>query len=125
MERLMERLKNILFYCFVVYVFISLYGTFRDAWAISITQTEFNITSGSYVVNWFETELDLQAELGEFETGGMAICEWRPEFNHSFCEFWLVEPTELDTWTQDFEQDVWKTIGHEFYHATKGTFHNE
>lgn len=118
----MERLITIFSYTIVICISFLIGNLFNNSTCAALP-TEFNITSGSYVVNWFKTELDLQTELGEPDTGGMAECEWRPEFNHSFCEFWLVEPTELDTWTDDFEQDVWKTIGHEFYHATKGDFH--
>ena len=120
----MERLKNIIVIAVILLVIFLTYRFISNVEAQTLP-TEFNITSGSYVVNWFETEADLQAELGDFTIGGLSECEWRPEFNHSFCEFWLVEPTELDTWTQDLEQDVWKTVGHEFYHATKGTFHSE
>ena len=81
-------------------------------------QTEFNITSGSYVVNWFETEAELQAVLGD-DLAGLAECEWRPDFNTSFCELWLVRPVDTD------DEYNFDTIGHEFYHAVTGAFHDE
>ncbi len=86
---------------------------------------EFDLTATTIIVNWFDSELELQDALDDAEIAGLAECEYRPEFNISFCEFWLVQPTELDEWTEDFEQDKWKSIGHEFYHAVKGAFHNE
>ncbi len=78
----------------------------------------YNITSTSVIVNWFESELELQAELGDFEIAGMADCEYRPEFNVSFCEFWLVRPLHLE------DEYNFDTIGHEFYHALVGDFHD-
>jgi len=86
---------------------------------------EFDLRTTTIIVNWFDTESELQLALDDEEIAGMAECEWRPDFNMSFCELWLVRPTELDTWTEDLEQDVWKTIGHEFYHAVTGAFHDD
>ena len=86
---------------------------------------EFDITSTAIIVNWFDTEAELQDALEDYEIGGLSECEWRPDSNISFCELWLVRPIELDTWTEDIEQDKWKTIGHEFYHALAGSFHDE
>ena len=84
---------------------------------------EYDITSTSIIVNWFDTVEELEAALDDDRYAGMAACEYFPKFNHSFCELWLVRPIELDTWTDDDEQDKWKTIGHEFYHTVAGEFH--
>ncbi len=112
--------------------------------AASVTQAEeinpeYNITTSSIIMHWFDTEKELQEEVQRLEdeyceendcepvyygdVAALTECDWRPEKNHSFCEMWLVEPTELDEWTFDPEQDKWKTLGHEFYHLGKGLFH--
>ncbi len=78
---------------------------------------EFDITATSIIVNWFDSELELQDALDDAEIAGMAECEYRPEFNISFCELWLVRPIASDEY---FEFD---SFGHEFYHAFDGAFH--
>jgi hypothetical protein len=78
---------------------------------------EFDITATTLIVHWYDSELELQDALDDRELAGMAECEWRPEFNISFCELWLVTPTDS---TDEYNFD---TIGHELYHALKGEFH--
>ncbi len=85
---------------------------------------EYDITTTTIIVNWYDTAEELETALEDDRYAGMAACEYRPEFNVSFCELWLVRPTEVDTWTDMPEQDRWKTIGHEFYHTVAGEFHD-
>lgn len=108
----MEPLKTGIAIAICLYFLIAAYGVIRGE-----VPNNFNITSTSVVVNWFESELDLQAEVGDFEIAGLSQCEYRPEFNHSFCELWLVRPLHLD------DAYAFDTIGHEFYHALVGDFH--
>jgi len=74
-----------------------------------------DITGTHVIVNWYETETELQTALDDFELAGLSECEFRPEFNTSFCELWLVRPTN------DYDFD---TIGHEFYHTVAGDWHD-
>jgi len=85
---------------------------------------EYDITITSIIVNWYDSADELRAALpDEGRISGFSECEYRPEFNMSFCELWMVRPTELTEWTDTGEQEKWKTIGHEFYHALSGEFH--
>lgn len=69
------------------------------------------------IVNWFTSEKALQIALGDDDLAGLSNCDLRPDFNTSFCELWLVIPT-----TQ-YDEYAFDTIGHEFYHALVGDFH--
>jgi hypothetical protein len=80
-------------------------------------QEEFDITTTTLIVHWYDSELELQDALDDSEIAGVSECEWRPDFNTSFCELWLVTPTDS---TDKYNFD---TIGHELYHALKGEFH--
>ena len=85
---------------------------------------EYDITTTTIIVNWYDSLEELQADLPiEGNIWGLSNCEFRPEFNISFCELWLVRPTEETEWTDTPEQEAWKTIGHEFFHALAGDFH--
>lgn len=86
---------------------------------------EYDITTTTIIVNWYNTNEELRAaHPNEGYISGLSNCEYRPEFNISFCELWLVRPTELTEWTDTDEQEAWKTIGHELYHALAGEFHS-
>jgi hypothetical protein len=77
----------------------------------------YDITTSTIIVNWYKTEAELQAAMGDDTLAGLADCDWRPDFNVSFCELWLVEPEHSDDYYN------YDTIGHEVYHALKGDFH--
>jgi len=103
---------------------------------------EYDITSTSIVVNWFDTPEELVTEVQRLEdeyceeneckdgpvdyrdVAALTECDYHPEMNTSFCELWLVYPTELTEWTDTPEQEIWKTIGEEFFHTLAGEFHN-
>ena len=85
---------------------------------------EYDITTTTIVVNWYDSEAELHAALpGQGNIAGLSDCEYRPEFNVSFCELWLVRPTEATEFTDTIEQEKWKTVGEEFVHALWGEFH--
>lgn len=100
---------------------------------------EFDITTTSIMMHWFDTEKELRIEVQRLEdeyceeneikcvdysdVAALTECDWRPEVNHSFCEMWLVRPTQLDEWTFDKENDKWLVLGHEFYHVGAGLYH--
>lgn len=79
---------------------------------------EFNITTTTLIVHWYNTERELQLSLQDNDIAGFSECELRPDFNTSFCEMWLVTPVNL---CDDYAFD---TIGHELYHALAGNFHD-
>lgn len=78
-------------------------------------EPELNLTTTTVLVHWYESEQELQLSLGDDTIAGFSECELRPDFNTSFCELWLVRPAT------DYDFD---TIGHEFYHALSGQFHD-
>ncbi len=80
-------------------------------------ETEFDLRTTTIIVNWFDSEAELQLALDDDELAGLSECEWRPDFNISFCELWLVRPVDTED-AYNFD-----TIGHEFYHAVTGSFH--
>lgn len=78
----------------------------------------YNITTTTIMVHWYDTEADLQFSLRENNIAGATECEYRPDFNTSFCEMWLVRPKdEIDEYNHD-------TMGHELRHALVGDFHD-
>lgn len=135
---------EMIFFIVLTMTITSLLYFFYSPVEVEKIEPEFNITSATITLNWFDTEEELQAEVQRLEneyceeypeecpdgpddysdTAGLSECDWQPEENYSWCEMWLVRPTELDIWTENFEQDVWKTIGHEFYHTSAGEFHD-
>ena len=86
--------------------------------AFASIEPEFDHSSTTIIVHWYDTEIELQVDLDDYELAGLSECEHRPDFDTSFCELWLVEPTDLD---DGYNFD---TIGHECYHAFKGSFHD-
>lgn len=80
---------------------------------------EFNITTTTVLVHWYDSEQELQLSLGDPNLAGFTECELRPDFNTSFCEMWVVTPIDL----KDYY--AFDTIGHEFYHTLAGDFHAE
>ncbi len=97
-------------------ILIAIYAGVCEAEEIN---PEFDLRTTTIIVHWFETESELQAELDDDELAGLSECEWRPDFNISFCELWLVRPVDTED-AYNFD-----TIGHEFYHAVTGSFHDE
>ncbi len=88
-------------------------------------EPEFHLQSTTVIVHWYDSQKELAealshyTEYDESETDGYSECESRPDFNMSFCKLWLVKPTD----TEDYYN--FDTIGHEFYHALAGDFHDE
>lgn len=80
-----------------------------------ISPKSYDLASTYVIVNWFDSEKELQTALQDYSIAGLSDCEMRPDFNTSFCELWLVRPKS----EYDFD-----TIGHEFYHALVGDFHD-
>jgi len=115
-ERLSRILKNLFFLSVYVYAAIIVVNSIHVVWGEPEQQT-FDVTTTSVIVNWYDTERELQIALRDPELVGLSECEMRPRFNTSFCELWLVRPENTD---DDFAFD---TIGHEFYHAIKGPWH--
>jgi len=114
----MERLKHfdaaiIITLLFAVFTFCA----FRYVYAEQI-EPEIERTTTTVIVHWYDSEQELQNALGWDDTAGYSECEFRPDFNTSFCELWLVRPTDTED-SYNFD-----TIGHEFYHALTGDFHN-
>ena len=92
----------------------------------SHAEENYNITAASVIVNWYDSEAELMEALEDDTAAGWSQCEYRPEFNISFCEFWLVRPMpDNDAEYVCSESDAYHfdTIGHEFYHAFIGDFH--
>lgn len=120
MERLKEQWKLILFCTlfFIAYLFgpNGAYG-----------EENFDITTVSAIVNWYDSEAELMEAVGDYSAAGWSQCEYRPEFNISFCEFWLVRPklqyADIDYVCIESDGYNFDTIGHEFYHAFIGDFH--
>ena len=95
---------------------------FLGAWAADQTYKEplitYDLSSTHVLVNWFDTVEERALAVENDTVEGLSECEYRPDFNTSFCELWLVRPTsENDAFNYD-------TIGHEFYHALVGDFHD-
>jgi hypothetical protein len=80
-------------------------------------EPEHDITTTTLLVHWYDSEEDLGLSLQDDTLAGFSECELRPDFNTSFCELWLVRPTDLED-SYNFD-----TIGHELYHALAGDFH--
>ena len=138
----MERLEKIMYwfgyaagyFLAVAWMFIAI-GFWQLATAEEI-EPEFHLQSTTVIVHWFDTEEELQEALGWSDTAGYSECESRPDFNMAFCELWLVKPkntTELsdDEWfkvcaqkNKEYDCYAFDTIGHEFYHALAGDFHD-
>lgn len=120
----MERLTKVFFglitiigiawLCLIVWFLFSVIGIARNALA-----EEFNITTTTIVINWYDSELELQDALDDSNIAGLSDCEFIPKFGVSFCELWLVRPIAV---SDDYAFD---TIGHEFYHAVAGDFHHD
>ncbi len=91
------------------------------------TEENYNITAASVIVNWYDSEEELMQAVGEYSAAGWSQCEYRPEFNISFCEFWLVRPklqyADIDYVCVESDGYNFDTIGHEFYHAFIGDHH--
>ncbi len=92
-------------------------------------EENYDITAASVIVNWYDSEKELMDAVGDYSAAGWSQCEYRPEFNISFCEFWLVRP-KLAYADSDYvcvESDGYNfdTIGHEFYHAFIGDHHGD
>jgi len=81
-------------------------------------ESEYNITTTTILVHWYNSEQELQLSLGHRGIAGFSECELRPDFNTSFCELWLVRPIDANDYYS------FDTIGHEFYHALAGGFHD-
>lgn len=115
----MERLIENVFYVFVIlFIGVGAYGEFHYLlpWHVEPLLT-YDITGTHVIVNWYDTERELQDALSDDTLAGLSECEHRPLFNTSFCELWLVRPED---YSDEYNYD---TIGHEFYHAVKGDFH--
>jgi len=127
MERLTKIFKNLEpldlpEWLMIITIFFCIFGACIYAEAAippKQIEPEFNITTTTILVHWFDSEKELQERTGYDDIAGISECEWRPDFNISFCEFWLVTPKSLD------DEYNFDTIGHEFYHALAGAFHNE
>ena len=114
----MERLDKKVFWTLIVYCLIGIIGSlFIKPSNAEQIEPEAELTTATVIVHWFDTEEELQTELGWDDTAGYSECEFRPDFNTSFCELWLVRPVS----TEDYYN--FDTIGHEFYHALAGDFH--
>lgn len=86
----------------------------RDQARDTLPAITYNHSSTYVIVNWYDTETELQTALDDNELAGLSDCEHRPDFNTSFCELWLVLP-------EHYEDDyAFDTIGHEFCHALRG-----
>lgn len=92
--------------------------TSHAAIPVNAITSELNITTTTLIVHWYDSEKELQESIQDDEIAGASECEWRPDFNISFCELWLVRPEHLQ---DDYNFD---TIGHELYHALEGEFHD-
>jgi len=88
----------------------------RLPWHVEPLQS-YDVNSTYVIVNWFDSEKELQRALNDDTLAGLSECEMRPDFNTSFCELWLVRPTDSK------DEYNFDTIGHEFYHAIVGDFH--
>jgi len=116
----MERLDKYIFGFIVLFLSIIAYGQFHYLlpWHdFGLPRQEYQLDTTHLLVNWYDTEQELQLALDDSGIAGFSECEHRPDFNTSFCELWLVEPENLE---DDYAFD---TIGHEFYHALRGNFH--
>lgn len=110
---LIEKIATILL---ILFISISLYGQFHYLlpWHKDLPAITYNHSSTYVIVNWYDTETELQTALDDNELAGLSECEHRPDFNTSFCELWLVLP-------EHYEDDyAFDTIGHEFCHALRG-----
>jgi len=121
----MERLEKIFFQ--LLLVLLAVFGVLvAMLYVVAIAQIaqaeqiepEIELTTTTVIVHWYDSEQELQNALGWDDTAGYSECEFRPDFNTSFCELWLVRPTSTDD-AYNFD-----TIGHEFYHALTGDFHD-
>jgi len=119
----MERLRTFIRLTVLVWV---LWGAVLLAEAIvrpmpptnlTVMSAELDLATTTILVNWYDTELELQDALDDSGIAGLSECELRPDFNTSFCELWLVTPTDNE------DAYAFDTIGHELYHALKGDFH--
>ncbi len=118
MERLKRNLDLIASALIIIVLTIVLYSAVHPylPWHVEPWET-YDITGTHVIVNWYDTEQELNEALDDDTLAGLAECEYRPRFNTSFCELWLVRPTSPeDTYNYD-------TIGHEFYHTVIGDFH--
>lgn len=115
MKNGIEKVVSILL---IVYISVALYNEFNHLlpWHEELSLS-FDHNSTYVIVNWYDTEIELQQAVNDYTITGLSECEHRPDFNTSFCELWLVRPT---TWSDEYNFD---TIGHEFYHAVAGDWH--
>ena len=112
--------ENLMVTIIGIYIFVIFYGLIHPLlpWHEEIpTQQEYQLSTTHILVNWYNSELELQDALDDSGIAGLSECEHRPEFNTSFCELWLVHPTDNE------DAYAFDTIGHEFYHALVGDFH--
>lgn len=113
----MERLSFIFAILFSL-LFIFLAGARIYEHNVNAQEVNVDLTTTTLLINWFDTEQELQNALNDNSIAGFSECELRPDFNTSFCELWLVYPHDA---TDNYAYD---TIGHELYHALKGDFHD-
>ena len=118
MERLKANITAFFIVCLIFSPLLFLMATCEGADPTDRIEAEFNITTATIIVHWFDSEKELQLATQYNDIAGVSECEWRPDFNISFCELWLVRPNSLQ---DDYDFD---TIGHEIYHTLAGEFHD-
>lgn len=105
-------------FCIFIIVFIGVGIILYDnSYSKELPPVTYDHGSTYVIVNWYDTEQELQYALDDDELAGLSNCEHRPDFNTSFCELWLVLPEHYQ------DEYAFDTIGHEFYHAIKGNWH--
>ncbi len=115
MERLRQYIETLFYFCVIVFIAVGMYGAMHHylPWHVEPVET-YEHDSTYVIVNWYDTESELQYALDDDTLAGLADCEHRPDFNTSFCELWLVLPKHSK---DDYAFD---TVGHEFCHALRG-----
>lgn len=101
----------------IALIFLSGCASSPVAMPYSKIEGEYNLTTTTILVHWYDSEQELQLSIGRRGIAGFTECEMRPDFNTSFCEMWLVEPIH------NCDDYAFDTIGHELFHAFRGQFH--
>ena len=82
---------------------------------------EFEVQNVGITVHWYDTKDQMQEELGDLfpdrDYSAASQCEKKPEFNISYCDIYVVRPTQVD-------DNATLSIGHEVLHGLIGDFHD-